>query len=178
MLEIKGDKRTFFGISRESKETIYIYKPTFDCGWYWSFGYLGRSNLHYHLSSYKDHSYIITLQDGTIELVTERRNFNMYDCLSADYELAPAIKKNLWQFCELAKTAYALKQTAEVLGRGGSHYTTNPCCDIIKNSKEVDRINKEVLPAIFNKIQQIVEGREECLLENEQKSCMKNSEHA
>jgi hypothetical protein len=58
----------------------------------------------------------------------------------------------LWTLCELMETVYSLKEAAEVLGRGGSHYTTNPCADIIQNKAERDRINSEVLPAIFAEI--------------------------
>ena len=80
----------------------------------------------------------------------------MYDALSGDYDLNPLIAKDLWSFCELVKTAYTLKETAEVLGRGGSHYTTNVCADIVKNEDEVKRINEIVLPAIFDAIGKIL----------------------
>ena len=80
----------------------------------------------------------------------------MYDALQADYTLNGKLdSKTLWKFCELVLTAYALKETAEVLGRGGSHMTENPCADIIKNKDEVKRINEIVLPAIFNQIEKL-----------------------
>jgi len=140
-------EKNFFGIRKDDESRINITSPTWDCGWYWSFGYLGNKNEHYHLSSYSD-----------------GRNISMYDALLADYELNPILLGNadkfgsfprLWEFCELAKTAYTLKETAEVLGRGGSHYCTNPCKDIIINTAEVERINKVVLPAIFAKIDKL-----------------------
>jgi hypothetical protein len=49
-----------------------------------------------------------------------------------------------------------LRETAEVLGRGGSHYTTNPLSEIIKNPAEVERINKVILPRIFEEIYKIL----------------------
>lgn len=128
----------FFGIRKADKVRIYLTAPSWDCGWYWGFGYLGNKYEHYHLSSY------------------QQRNINMYDALLADYDLAEGIKKNLWKFCELVTTAYTLKKTAEVLGRGGSHYTTNPVADIIKNGEEVERINKAVLPEIFAELEKIL----------------------
>ena len=130
-------KKYFFGKDK-SGENIFITAPKWDCDWYWGFGYLGNRNSHYHLHGYAN-----------------GRNQNMYDCLLEDYELNPKIKTHLWTFCELAKTAYALKETAEVLGRGGSHYASNPVTGIIKNPKEVKRINEVVLPAIFNSINTI-----------------------
>ena len=54
------------------------------------------------------------------------------------------------------KTFYILKETAEVLGRGGAHYTSNPCKDIIVNNEEVKRINEVVLPSIFAEIEKLL----------------------
>ena len=127
----QAPKTRFFGKDKKTGEHIY-------CGWYWGFGYLGNESCHYHLSSY---------QNG--------RNINMYDALKEDYQLAPQIEKNLWLFCELAITAYSLKETAEVLGRGGSHMSVNPLCDLIKNPEEVKRINELLLPSIFEEIEKI-----------------------
>lgn len=52
-------------------------------------------------------------------------------------------------------TFYALKETAEVLGRGGSHYTNNPISELIKNADEVKRINEVIMPALFDEIYKI-----------------------
>ena len=48
------------------------------------------------------------------------------------------------------------KETAEILGRGGAHYTNNPCKDVIINTDEVTRINTVVLPAVFEEIYKIL----------------------
>lgn len=138
---VNGKDKVFFGIDKETKEKIYLTKPSWDCGWYWGFGYLGNKDCHYHLSGY-----------------SKGRNIDMYDALKNDYELNEKIERNLWEFCELVQTAYTLKEAAEVLGRGGSHYTNNPCKEIIKNEEEVKRINEIVLPAIFNKISELIES--------------------
>jgi len=136
---IDWNTKIFFGINKETNERIYLDKPSWDCGWYWGFGYLGNKDCHYHLSSYKN-----------------GRNINMYDALITDYDLNAKIKENLWEFCELVESSYVLKETAEVLGRGGSHYTTNVCSDIIKNEVEVKRINEVVLPKIFDALYKII----------------------
>ena len=79
----------------------------------------------------------------------------MHDALINDYNLNEKLKDNLWKFCELAQTVYTLKETAEVLTRGGSHYTTNPLKDLIKNPNELERLNKVVLPALFQEIKKL-----------------------
>ena len=147
--------KVFFGTNKETNERIYLDNPSWDCDWYWGFGYLGNKNCHYHLSSYQQKDLLFTLSDGCHQLITEKRNMHIVDCLKADYDLNPKILKNIWVFCELVLTAYALKESAEVIGRGGSHTTTNPCKDIIINKDEVARINEIALPAIFEQIANI-----------------------
>lgn len=134
MLTIDVKKKYFFGTNKEGK-SIYFTKPSFECGWYWSFGHLGNINCHYHLSSYAN-----------------GRNINMYNALKADYDLNPKILENLWLFCELSQTIYNLKETAEVLHRGGSNYSNNPFKELIKNEDEVKRINEIVLPKLLQAV--------------------------
>lgn len=137
-MKLKGtyNKRIFLGIDSEG-ENIYYYSPSWDCGWYWSFGYLGNNNRSYSLKS---------LIEGA-----------SFDNIKNHFSDKFVIKNsNIWVFLELAKTAYALKETAEILGRGGSHMTTNPVKDIIINKDEVTRINKTVLPEIFDEINNLL----------------------
>ena len=72
---ISGKKNVFFGTRKCDNKTIYITKPSWECGWYWSFGYLGNSNEHYHLKGYSN-----------------GRNISMYDALLNDYDLNENIK--------------------------------------------------------------------------------------
>ena len=125
---------------RKDGQKVWLSEPKWDCGWYWGFGYLGEYRgreqvAHYHLSSQLN---------GASSL--------------ENFESLTIEENDRWTFLELAKTAYALKDIAEVYGRGGSHYTTNPLADMIKNEAEVKRINEELLPAIFKEIEKILTG--------------------
>jgi hypothetical protein len=131
-LQIEGANKILLGQLKDTGENIWISKPSWDCDWYWSFGYLGNRDCHYHLDDY---------QNG--------RNINMYDALKTDYILSENIKDNLWVFCELALSIYQLKHTVELLGRGGSHMTTNPCKDLIKDEAYTKHINEVVLPKVM-----------------------------
>ncbi len=128
-------KRYYIGTA--DGERIYMTAPKWDCGCYWSFGYLGNNNCHYHL-------------DG----LNKGKNQHLRDEILEHFD--SSIFKNdslLWEFTELALTAYALKEAAEVLGRGGSHTARNPLAETIINTKEVERINSEVLPKLFDAIE-------------------------
>lgn len=117
----------------------YLAAPSWDCGYYWGFGYLQNHNIHHHINSIN-------------------KNKNLFDAIKEYYgeTLNPKLVENdyskLWVFCELMKTFYTLKETAEVFRRGGSFYTKNPISTLIKNDKDVDRINKEIMPALFDEI--------------------------
>lgn len=141
-----------FLIGKVDGENIYLDAPSWDCGWYWGFGYLSNKNCHYHL-------------DGLVKT----HGANLYAALYKEFGDTLTIGKiepdnfgqnsTLYTFCELVLTAYTLKETAEVLGRGGSHMTTNPLAGLIKNEKEVEQINTIVLPAIFDQIHLLLSNK-------------------
>jgi len=160
-MNYSADKtKYFFGTRRDDDATIYMDSPKWSCDWYWGFGYLGNKHEHYHLESYQNKDVFFKKENGEYFHGTINRNKNIFDCLREDYNLCAPLRddKNLWNFCELVKTAYTLKEAAEVLGRGGSHITSNTCSEAIKNEKEVKRINEIVLPAIFQQIENILKG--------------------
>ena len=137
-----------------NNETIYLTPPSWDCDWYWGFGYLGNKNCHYHIDGLnKIETY------NSEKKVFEYEFVNLYDGLKKHFGDSFIVKedKDIWMLAELFKTFYTLKETAEVLGRGGSHYGYNPCSLIIKNDIEVKRINEIVLPAIFKEIYNILD---------------------
>lgn len=127
------DEKVYIGSDSDGARE-YLAEPSWDCDWYWGFGYLQNKNIHHHVD-------------------TLNKNKNLYDALTEYYGDTLVLKeKDLWTFCELMSTFYALKETAEVLGRGGAHYTTNPCAEIITNKEEAKRINDVVMPALFDTI--------------------------
>ncbi|MES2287747.1 MAG: hypothetical protein V4547_18800 [Bacteroidota bacterium] len=127
-------------IGKHDEENIYLSAPSWDCSWYWGFGYLGNKNSHYHV-------------DG----LNSKENINLFDAFKKHFGSSLVVRDSqLWTLCELFQTFYVLKETAEVLGRGGSHFTTNPCSELIINKEEVARINNIVLPAIFEEIYKIL----------------------
>jgi hypothetical protein len=144
-------------IGKNNNENIYLSAPSWDCGWYWGFGYLGNKDCHYHVDGLTK---IQSYNHG--KKVWEYEFVNMYDGFKKHFGKSLIVRDSqLWTLCELFKTFYVLKETAEVLGRGGAHYTKNPCADIITNKGEVDRINSKVLPAIFEEIYKILIAAQE-----------------
>lgn len=137
---------------------IYLTAPSWDCGWYWGFGYLGNCNCHYHVDGLKCIEKWVKGSDGNNYQTIE--NVNLHEGFIRHFDEGSFIvkdDKDIWTLAELFETFYRLKGIAEVYGRGGSHYTTNPCAELIKNEVEVNRINEELLPAIFEEIYKILD---------------------
>lgn len=137
----------------ESRGRIYLSPPSWDCNWYWGFGYLGNNHCHYHVSGLK------TIEKYNFEAkVHTTENVNLFDGFKRQFGDTFIVKedKDIWTLTELFETFYHLKETAEVLGRGGSYQTTNPIADLIKNTEEVSRINEIVLPHLFDEIYKIL----------------------
>ena len=119
-------------IGRHKGEGIYLSRPSFDCDWYWGFGYIGNRNCHYHL-------------DG----IGKGKNINFRDALIQHFGDTFIIKKDsaLWQFAEIVLTIYTLKKSAELFHLGGSHMTTNPGAAMLKKSEWENEINHVLIPA-------------------------------
>jgi len=140
-VKITGPDKLFFGVRKSDATRIYIDKPSFDCEWYWSFGYLGNKDEHYHLNGY---------QNG--------RNTDIHSALSSDYDLNPSIEKNLWVFCELALSIYKLKESAELFHLGGAHMTTNPHRKSLKKISYERTINEKLLPEQLQTFWNLIKG--------------------
>lgn len=112
---------------------IYLYKHKWDCNWYWSLGYLGNDNLHFHLES----------------LLQNETNVNVI------FNETKLSQDQWWIIRDLFIQAYALKKCAEVYQYGGHQTTEKGITDIIKNKDKADAINKDleiVLNTVWNYI--------------------------
>ena len=109
---------------------LYLSKHSWDCGWYWGFGYIGNSRLHMHIDS------LIGAE---------------YDIRSIFDKGSPITQNQWWIIRDLFTQAYALKKAAEVYQHGG-HQTTKPgITDCIKNLEMAAQINKD-LEIVLNKV--------------------------
>jgi hypothetical protein len=152
--------KVLIGINEGQK--IYLSAPSWDCGWYWGFGYLGNSQTHYHVDGLKTREWY----DAEKKCFQSER-LNLFDGFKKHFGNSFKITdKDLWTLSELFETFYTLRKTAEVLGRGGAHLTSNPAAEVIKNPEEVTRINDVVLPQIFEEIYKILHNAEERSIRN------------
>ena len=104
-------------------EPIYLSKHSWDCGWYWGFGYLGNKDCHYHFDS---------LLDG--------HHFKIEEVFSS----TKLTQNNWWQLLELFKQTYNLQEAYETYYRGGAHITTCRKMGISKNTRRAAAISKDM----------------------------------
>ena len=130
----------------------YLEKASFDCNWYWGFGYVETYTNNTNPQRSRDiasHQHF----DGLFF----NSNKNGYDAFKDFFAETPFTDSEIWQIIELMKTFYICRKYSDLLHIGGAHYTTNPAKEIIQNTTEYDRINKEVIPTILNKLYDILE---------------------
>lgn len=127
---------------------VFIVRPTWNCGWYWGFGYLERWNARKDDIDFHVH---LDYEFGTDK---RGRRCQWYEGMKEVLDQGDVFENDLqrWQFLEIVKTIYNLKMTAEVLDRGGSHYASNPLSDEIYNPIEVRRINEYLIPKLIDKM--------------------------
>lgn len=149
---MKKEKRTAFGkdiylLGADKEGTKYwLEGASFDCGWYWGFGYVETYTNNNNPGASRD---ILSHQHfDTLFL----KNYGFDDVLEA----TTMTEGEKWKLMELMKTYYNLKLTAEVFGRGGSHVSSNPLCDEIKDEELVKKINNVLLPKVFEEVYKIL----------------------
>lgn len=111
-------------------EPIWLEKHSWDCNWYWAFGYLGNSKSHTHFES-----------------LLNIKNANGSICYEASELFRSTNIKNKawWVIRDLFVQAYALKKAAEAYQNGGHQIITVPgITDVIKNKERADQINADL----------------------------------
>lgn len=118
----------------------WLEAPSWDCGWYWGFGYVETYTNNKNPEAARDirsHQHF----DG---LFLKRDIFNSF----VNFLETPLTEKEVWKLLELMKEFYTLREAAELLGRGGAHITESPVKEAIKQTEIAEKINKELIPAV------------------------------
>ena len=116
-------------------ENLWLEKHSWDCGWYWGFGYVGNKNSHFHFDS---------LMEGTKYQASDifaQTNINDNDW---------------WVIRSLFKQAYALRSAAEVYKNGGNQTFLAGTTDVIKNEEMATRLNRD-LEVVLDKLWDVVQ---------------------
>lgn len=141
--ELPGSNRVFIG-RIEGFGIMNLSKPSFDCGWYWGFGYIGNSRTHMHLSGVLNE--------------TGKDWFSAFKSVFVDSPPALQDEKNLWNFVETMKSLYTLRAAADLYYIGGSHLSS-PVVSL-QNIDMYRTIVEKQMPALFREVSAILEPGE------------------
>lgn len=146
----KFGKHYLLGINKDG-EYVYLEEPSWDCGWYWGFGYLHtftnnkqpeRSkdiNSHFHFDS--------TFLNGK---ECARDMFKKY------FKETVLTDDEIWELVDYMKTFYTLKSVAELFKNGYSHQTERAKVESLKSEEQRDLVNKVWLPEVFTRIRTLL----------------------
>lgn len=146
-------------LGKIDNKRIYLKKPSWDCNWYWGFGYLGNSRCHFHVNSLKDKiTYFTDKNDVPRREVVHKGLFFGFKEQFDKGTFIVKDDKDIWMLCELFETYYKFKDIAAISRKGNCNISSdeNPCYDYIKNDALYHKINEELFPHIFDEIYKIL----------------------
>jgi len=124
-------------------ENVWLTKQEWSCGWYWSFGWVGNKNCHFHFKSLLD---------------------NSNHCASELFEQTNISDNEWWVVRDLFIQAYALQKAAEVYRHGGHNSTLVGVTDQIKDLDLAKRLNadlEKILNTLWDYTCKAIEKKEE-----------------
>lgn len=161
-------KEFYLGIDQEGYN-VYLKPASRDCGWYRGFWYVetyerGRFVSHQHFDDlflhknicdsfveyFKESPFIKSAIDHKIETLRDGKKESEYT-----YTEKAELKKEWWKLLELINQYYILREMADMWYTWWAHVTTveMPYKEDIKQMS--DKINKEILPALFKEIENL-----------------------
>lgn len=137
------------GINQDN-EKVWLEKPSWDCDWYWGLGYVETFNQNY--SDIDTHTHF--------NLLFFKTNKSSYDAFKEYFKETALSNKELWILLECMQSLYTLGEYSDFVCRGGSNYIKNPCKELLKNEDEYNRINKILIPKLWEQVENILKGEE------------------
>ena len=122
-------------LGKIDNENIYLYKHSWDCGWYWGMGYIGNKNCQYHIKS----------------LIQDKYDVNKI------FSSTKLTQAQWWIVRDLFVQAYALKKVAEVYKSGGYQSSLKGITDKLVNADKAAIANADlaiILDTIWEYINQ------------------------
>lgn len=138
-------------LGRRDGVNYWLEEPSWDCGWYWGFGYIET----YTNNSCPERSRDIESHQHFDSLFFNKMK-NGFDNYVEFFDDITLSEKDLWTFLELMNTFYALRKTADVCFHGGTNYSTNPCREFLKDEDMCKKINEIILPNVFKEIDNLL----------------------
>jgi len=139
-------------------ENVWLEAASWDCGWYWGFGYIERYTNNNHPDMASD---ISSHTHWDTKIVGKQDNRDYIHHLNENPLFSQTVltDSESWKLAELMKTAYTLKGSAEMFRRGVSHITSDEQeTGIVQRKNYAKEINEVILPKLFKLIYELLEA--------------------
>lgn len=142
----KFGKHYLLGINKDG-EYVWLEEPSWDCGWYWRFGYLHTYTNNKQPERSRDLSSHFHFDSTFLEGPEHSR-----DMFKKYFKETVLTDDEIWELVDYMKTFYTLKSVAELFKNGYSHQTERAKIEVLKSDEQRDLVNKVWLPEVFNRI--------------------------
>lgn len=109
-------------------EKIWLTKHSWDCDWYWGFGYIGNQNWHFHINSLIDHP---------------KEYHNKWTDITTHFSETWLTQGQWWVLRDLFISAYGLKKATEIYRYGG-HQTSSSIPYLVISPEKAKIINDDL----------------------------------
>ena len=137
----------------ESGELVWLESPTWDCGWYWGFGYMETYPNNLHPERSRDISSHQRFE-GFVGFKNEKGDYVHHINESPMMKSTVLSDKESWELSDPMKQFYTLREMAGIFHSGSAHLAT--CGIDNKNPRGEKEINEVILPKIFTRIIEIL----------------------
>lgn len=144
-------------------QNYWLEAPSWDCGWYWGFGYVETYtnnekphlskdiNSHEHISGFMGEQQEYNFDKGCF--VKGEYVHNLID--SKRFAATTFNKKGSWELSELFNQFYFLQKAAENF-KNGKCYTSNAAINTWEKPELVKEINEQLIPQVTARILEIL----------------------
>lgn len=144
---ILGNVNYLLGKNQDGQK-VWLEEASWDCEWYWGFGYIETYNQRY--SDIEEHTHFDSLF---------LKN-NIFDSFKEYFTETVLTDNEIWKLLELMKETYIIREYSDLLHRNGGNISKGS--DKLEKQKEKNlieykRINEEILPEIFKEVYKILE---------------------
>ena len=131
----------------EDEEGIkyWLEAPSWDCGWYWGFGYI---------ETYQNNRKPSLARDIDGHQHAEGFYRKWWNSDEAILKLTTFTEAEGWELSELFKRFEILKESAGLFGRGGAHVSGTS--DYLKREDLAKEINEKIIPQITSRVIEIL----------------------
>lgn len=147
-----GNDVYLLGIDKEGI-AYWLEQPAWECDWYWGCGYVETYTNNMNPDKSKD---ILSHEHFDSKFLDK----NMFDYWHEFFAESTLNDKEIWELWDYMKSIYTLKETAELVGIGFSFKTNRAKCDEVKDTELCKRINEQMLPALFERVKQLLTNNE------------------